>query len=74
MKLIDFSFIDCNGKKDTLFINPEYVTLIQLNPDDKDITGIGLIDGTKVEVNHPIGEVISKLVGPGEKKPAGRII
>jgi len=61
MKLIDFSFTDRNGKKDTLFINLEHVTFVQLDPDNKDITGIGLIDGNHIEVDHPIAEVLGKL-------------
>ncbi len=73
MKLIDFSFTDVNGKNDTLFINREFVVLIQLDPINKDKTGIGFVGGNTIVVNHPIGEVLTKLGYETEKRTARRI-
>lgn len=72
MKLIEFKTTD-EGKRMTLFINPEHIESILVLPQFKDKIKIGLISGTTFMVDHSLDEV-NELIGIEKtKRPARRV-
>jgi hypothetical protein len=60
MRLIEFNAVDNYGNEYLIFINPEYIESIYTIT-NKSRTGIGLVSGNPVEVNHTLEEVKKKL-------------
>jgi hypothetical protein len=60
MRLIEFKAVDNYGNEYEIFINPEFIESIY-TVTNKSRTGIGLVSGNPVEVNHTFKEVKKKL-------------
>jgi uncharacterized protein YlzI (FlbEa/FlbD family) len=60
MILIKFKSVDSYGNEHPIFINPEYIESVY-TVTDKSRTGISLVSGNSVEVNHTLEEVKEKL-------------
>jgi uncharacterized protein YlzI (FlbEa/FlbD family) len=60
MRLIEFKSVDNYGNEYLIVINPEHIESIYTIT-NKSRTGIGLVSGNSVEVNHTLKEVKEKL-------------